>query len=246
MISLKRDTGPLRRRIFFCGCWYYLVFCKTYQQIQKNNTIILISFIICFTTLVAVINLKKFLTNVDANLRYDSNGPKNVPMFHQVMTIQWHQNCPIFQPPIKTLVPTLHLILHCLVLGQIQRAPWTLHFLGCLPNVSIVHLHPFVLIQPMRQATTKILMSGCLPAAYGSLTHTISPARISTPILYCNPRFPLNLNKEKDFPGMAGPCCGMRTSVPSTLMRSCSNCHYLSYFQKQSWGNKVSLIQKIS
>ncbi len=67
---------------------HYLVFRKTYQQIQQNNTIILISFIICFTTLVTVINLKKILTDVDANLRYDSDGPKNIPMFHQVMTIQ--------------------------------------------------------------------------------------------------------------------------------------------------------------
>ncbi len=219
MISLKRDTGPLWRSIFFCECWYYLVFRKTYQQIQKNNTIILISFIIFFTTLVTVINLKKFLTNVDANLCYDSNGPKNIPMFHQVMTIQWRQNCPIFQPPIETLVPTPHPILHHLVLGRIRCAPWTLHFLGCLPNVSIVHLHPYVLIQPMRQATTKILMSGYIPAAYGSLTHMVFPARISTPIFYRNPHFPLNLNKEKGFSGMAGPCCGMRTSVPSTLMR---------------------------
>jgi hypothetical protein len=87
MISLKRDTGPIKGA-FFCGCLYYLVFCKTYQQIQKNSTIILISFIICFTTLVTVVNLEKFLTNVDTNLRYDSNGPKNIPMFHQVMTVQ--------------------------------------------------------------------------------------------------------------------------------------------------------------
>ncbi len=65
----------------------------------------------------------------------------------------------------------------------------------------------------------KFLMSVYLPAAYGPLTHTIFPARMSTPISYRNPHFPLNLNKEKGFPGMAGPCCGMRTSVPSTLMR---------------------------
>ncbi len=56
----KERYRPLQRSIFFCGCWYYLVFCKTYQQIQKNNTIILISFIICFTTLVTVIDLEKF------------------------------------------------------------------------------------------------------------------------------------------------------------------------------------------
>jgi hypothetical protein len=74
--------------IFFCGCRYYLVFCKTYQQIQKNNTIIPISFIICFTTLVTVIDLEKFLTDVDTNLCYDSDGPKNIAMFHQVMMVQ--------------------------------------------------------------------------------------------------------------------------------------------------------------
>ncbi len=62
-----------------------IIFCKTYQQIQKNNTIILISFIICFTTLVTVIDLEKFLTDIDTNLRHDSDGPKNIPMFHQVM-----------------------------------------------------------------------------------------------------------------------------------------------------------------
>ncbi len=65
----------------------------------------------------------------------------------------------------------------------------------------------------------RISMSGYLPAAYGPLTHTIFLARISTPILYRNPQSPWNLNKEKGFPGMAGPCCGMCTSVPSTLMR---------------------------
>ncbi len=131
------------------------MFCKTYQQIHKNNTIILISFIICFTTLVTVIDLKKFLTDVDTNLHYDSDGLKNIPMFHQVMTVQRCQNCPIFQPPVETLVPTMHPFLHCLVLGRIRRAPWTLHFLGCLPNVSIVRLHFFVLIQSMHQATAK-------------------------------------------------------------------------------------------
>ncbi len=135
------------------------MFCKTYQQIQKNNTIILISLIICLTTLVTVINLEKFLTNVDTNLRYDSNGPKNIPMFHQVMMVQRRQNRPIFQPPVETLVPTPHPILHHLVLGWIRRAPWTLHFLGRLPNVSIVRLHPFVLIQPMCQAMAKKWMS---------------------------------------------------------------------------------------
>ena len=135
------------------------MFCKTYQQIQKNNTIILISFIICFTTLVTVIDLEKFLTNVDTNLRYDSNGPKNIPMFHQVMTVQQCQNRPIFQPPVETLVPTPHPILHRLVLSRIRRPPWTLHFLGRLPNVSIVRLHPFVLIQPMCQAMAKKWMS---------------------------------------------------------------------------------------
>jgi hypothetical protein len=40
-------------------------------------------------------------------------------------------------------------------------------------------------------------MSGYLPAAYGSLTHMLFPARISTPILYPDPHFPLNLNKKR-------------------------------------------------
>ena len=38
---------------------------------------------------------------------------------------------------------------------QIWCTPWTFYLLGHLPNVSIVHLHPFKLIQPMRQATVK-------------------------------------------------------------------------------------------
>ena len=65
----------------------------------------------------------------------------------------------------------------------------------------------------------KILMSGYLPAEYSPSSQTIFPARISTPISYRKAHFPANLCEEKGLPGMAGPCCGMRTSVPSTLMR---------------------------
>ncbi len=34
-----------------------------------------------------------------------------------------------------------------------------------------------------------------------------------------NPHFPLNLNKEKGFSEMSGPCCGMCALVPTTLMK---------------------------
>jgi hypothetical protein len=173
------------------------VFCKTYQQIQKNNTIILISLIICFTTLVTVIDLEKFLTDVDTYLHYDSDGLKNISMFHQVMTVQGRQNCPIFQPPVKTLVPTPHLILHCLVLGRIQQAPWTLHFLGCLPNVSIVCLHPFVLIQPMRQATAKKNDVCILTSSIRSINPHDIPCKNTHPNLVPQSAFPFKLEERK-------------------------------------------------
>ncbi len=76
------------------------------------------------------------------------------------------------------------------------------------------HIHPTNELSHCKKS-----MSGYLPAVYDPLIHTIFPARVSTPFLYRISHFPLNLNKEKGFPGMAGPCCEMRTSVPSTLMR---------------------------
>jgi hypothetical protein len=173
------------------------VFCKTYQQIQKNNTIILISFIICFTTLVTVIDVEKFLTDIDTNLHYDSNGPKNIPMFHQVMTVQQRQICPIFQPPVETLMTTLHPILHRLVLSQIRHAPWTLHFLGRLPNVSIVCLHPFVLIQPMRQATAKIFDVCTLTSSIRSIYPHDIPCNNIHPNLVPQSAFPFKLEQRK-------------------------------------------------
>ena len=159
------------------------------------------------------------LTSVDANLHYNCDGPKNIPMFHNVMMVHCLRNLPIFQLPIERLVPTPHPILYCLMFGQIQRTPWALDLLESLPNIPIIRLNSFEFIQPMSQATVKKMMSRYLPAAYGWLIHTIFPAQISTLILYCNPHFPLNLNKEKGFSEMAGPCCGMLTSVPSTLIR---------------------------
>ncbi len=90
-----------------------------FHEANQQNTIecnILISFIILQVT---VINLKKLLTCIDANLRYNSNGPNNIPMFHNVMTVHRLQNVPIFQLPIERLVSTPHPILHCLMLGLI-------------------------------------------------------------------------------------------------------------------------------
>jgi hypothetical protein len=86
-----------------------------------------------------------------------------------------------------------------------------------------------------------VLMSGYLPAGYGPLTHTIFPAGKSTPILYPNPHCPLNLNKEKRFPGMAGHCWGMRTLVPwltLTLMRQSFRLPHKS----QKWIYKTKLL----
>jgi len=91
---------------------------------------------------------------------------------------------------------------------------------GALPNISIVCFHPSIFVQKMSQATAKKFDVGILSSSTGSVNpHDISSKNISTPILYSNAHFPLNLNKEKGLPGMAGPCCGMRISVPSTLMR---------------------------
>jgi hypothetical protein len=57
------------------------------HKANQQNTIeynILISFISVHLTL---INLKKLLTSVNANLCYSSNVPKNIPIFHNVMAV---------------------------------------------------------------------------------------------------------------------------------------------------------------
>ncbi len=162
------------------------------------------------------------------------------------MTIQWHQNCPIFQLPVETLMPTPHPILHRLVLGPIQCAPWTLHFLGCLPNVSIVHLHPFVLIQPMRQATTKNFDVWILTSSIRFINPHAVPCKNIHPNLVPRSTFPFKLEQKKSFLGCLDPAVGCVHQCHLHWWGSCSDCHYLSYFQKQSRGNKVSLIQKIS
>ncbi len=56
-----------------------------------------------------------------------------------------------------------------------------------------------------------------------SSTRFINPHNIPCnnihPNLVPQSALPLHMNEEKGFPGMTGPCCGMRTSVPYTLMR---------------------------
>jgi hypothetical protein len=100
-------------------------------------------------------------------------------------------------------MPAPNPILHHLILGQIRCTTWALDFLWSLPNVAMVHLDPFEFIKPLSQATAKKMMARYLPAVYSPLIRI----QISTQMLYCNPHFPLNLNKEKGFPGigMAGP-----------------------------------------
>ncbi len=144
---------------------------------------------------------------------------KTFPCSIKSCTVQRRQNCPIFQPPIETLVPTPHPILPRLVLRRVWRAPWTLHFLGCLPNVSIVHLYPFVLIQSMRQARAKKFDVCILTSSIRSINPHDIPCKNVHPDLVLQSAFPFKLEQKKGFPGMAGPCCGMRTSVPSTLTR---------------------------
>jgi hypothetical protein len=46
---------------------------RSISRIQQNNNDILITFIILQVTV--IINLKKLVTSVDANLRYHSDGP---------------------------------------------------------------------------------------------------------------------------------------------------------------------------
>jgi hypothetical protein len=63
------------------------------------------------------------------------------------------------------------------------------------------------------QATAKKSMMGYLPAACGPVIHTIFLARISTPILYHNPHFPLTLNKEKGFLQLLNPAADAHISA---------------------------------
>ncbi len=145
----------------------------------------------------------------------------------------------MFQSPIENLMSTLHPILHRLILGRIWCTPWALTFWGAFQMYPSPASTLFNSSSHRAKPMQKFVMSGYLPAAYGLLIHTIFPARISTPISYQTPHFPLNLNKEKGFPGMAGPCCGMCTSVPSTLIRQSFKLPLSFLLLKKSWGNKA-------
>ncbi len=113
------------------------------------------------------------------------------------MMLQQRQNCPIFQPPVETLVPTPHPILHCLIVSWIRHAPWTLHFLGHLPSVSIVQLHPFVLIQPMRQASAKQFDVCILTSSIRPINPHDIPCKNIHPNLAPQSAFPFKLEWRK-------------------------------------------------
>jgi hypothetical protein len=168
---------------------------------------------------VIVIILKKLLTSVDANMHYNSNGPKNIPMFHNVMMVHWLQKCPSFS--IARWETCVYSAPYSALIDFWSDLACTLGTWPFVDPFQFFHplLPPFHICPTNEPSHCKKKRLGYLPAAYGLLIHTIILARISTPILYRNPYSPLNLNKEKGFPGMAGPFCRMHTSVPTTLMR---------------------------
>ncbi len=120
-----------------------------------------------------------------------------------------------------------------------------MHTLGTWPfaepcQLSIVYFHPFIFVQPVIQATAKKSMMGYLPAAYGPLIHTIFLVRISTPILYHNPHFLLNLNKEKGFLQLLDPAADAHISAIYTDEAVIQTATIFPAFNYFFWGNKVS------
>ena len=123
------------------------------------------------------------------------------------------------------------LLMHRLVLNRIRRAPRTLHFLGHLSNVSIVRLHPFELIQPMCQATAKYLNVRILTSSVRSINPYNIAGKNIHPNLIPLSTFPFKVEQRKT--GCAHQC-------HLQWRGSRSDCHYLSCFQRQSWGDTVS------
>ncbi len=106
---------------------------------------------------------------------------------------------------------------------------------------------PFVLIQPMHQATTKKIDVCILTSSIRSINPHDIPCNNIHPNLVPQSAFPFKLEqRKKGFLGWLDPAVGCVHQCHLHWWGNCSDCRYLSCFQKQSWGNKVSIIWKIS